>query len=137
MPQSSVIVRFDELAQESGGRLSPAGLCIIANDFGVSVEAMVSRLEGERLIAVGKYQELKERGFKPSEVRKKLGLERVRERIDIVPIRLKRLSIEAYRQALLDETQMSYYLGYNNDILQTREAIDVILGDSAGAFELF
>lgn len=136
LPQSSVTMRFEALASESGGRLSPAGLCTIANEFGVSVEAMVNRLEGERLIATGKYDELKERGFKPRKVQEKLGLEPVSERFDVVPLRLKRLAIEAFRSGRIDEQQFAYYLGLRSDIIEARAVAAATFGDSADVFDL-
>jgi Zn-dependent peptidase ImmA (M78 family)/DNA-binding XRE family transcriptional regulator len=136
LPQSSITMRFEELASETGGKLSPAGLCTIANDFGVSVEAMVLRLEGERLIATGKYQELKERGFKPTKVREKLGLLPVLERDDIVPLRLKRLAVEAFRTGQIDEGQLAYFLHLENDIFEARSVTIAMLGEAENLFEM-
>lgn len=135
LPQSSLTMRFHELASETGGRLSPAGLCTIANDYGVSVEAIVVRLEGERLIATGKYEQLKERGFSPNKVQEKLGLVPVDERKGIVPLRLKRLAIEAFGSGQIDEDQLAYLLGLETDIHEARNVAMTMLDSSQNLFE--
>lgn len=135
LPQSSLTMRFQELASETGGRLSPAGLCTIANEYGVSVEAMVVRLETERLIATGKYEQLKERGFSPRKVQEKLGLVPVDERKGIVPIRLKRLAVDAFGSGRIDEDQLAYLLGLETDIHEARAVAMTMLGSSEDLFE--
>lgn len=135
LPQSGLITRFEELARETDGRLSPAGLCTIANEYGVSVEAMVIRLEGERLIGTGKYDQLKERGFSPREAQKKLGLVPVDERKGIVPLRLKRLAVDAFGSGQIDEDQLAYLLGLKTDIHEARSVVMTMLGSSENLFE--
>jgi Zn-dependent peptidase ImmA (M78 family)/DNA-binding XRE family transcriptional regulator len=109
MPTSSIKLRFNELLQQYG-KISPALLCIMANEFGVSAQAMALRWEGEQLVTTGFYDRLVKGGFKARKVLELLNLNPPEGRADLLPTRFKQLAIEAYLTGKLDEGRLSDYL---------------------------
>lgn len=126
MPTSSINLRYSELVQEHG-KFSPATLCVMANEFGVSAQAMALRLEGEGLRPSGWYERLLKGGFKPRQALEMLNLTPISGRDDLLPTRFKQRAIEAYHSGKIDEGTLSDYLRLG--IYQTRLLIDALIFD--------
>jgi len=124
MPTSTVNLRYNELVQQYG-KFSPATLCIMANEFGVSAQAMSLRLEGESLRPAGWYERLIKGGFKPRQALELLELTPISGRADLLPTRFKQRAIEAYRNGKIDEGNLSEYLRL--ELLQTRLLLDALI----------
>lgn len=123
MPTSSVTLRFNELVKEVG-RFSPAALCIMANEYGVSVQAMALRLEGERLLPTGTYDRLIEQGFKPRQALEKLRLAPIVGRDDLLPTRFKYLAVQAFLGGKINEGRLATLLRV--DRLDARRIADAL-----------
>jgi len=86
MPANSLTQCFNKIYQAKE-RVTPADLVQMANDYGVSFEALVRRLEGMRLVPKGIYERLKKHGFKPQEARQELDLPDFPESRELLPKR--------------------------------------------------
>jgi Zn-dependent peptidase ImmA (M78 family) len=108
MPTLGLRRRFYDL-QRQGGQITPASLLTLADLYGVSVEAMLVRLENLRLVPVGTWERLKERGFSVKEARALLGL---RDGPDEpwLPPRYEGLAVQAFEDGLLSEGELMQML---------------------------
>lgn len=130
MPASGLRRRFHDVQASRNGKITNADICRLADQYKVSFEAMCRRLEELDLIRGGTFEILKERGFKPLEARKLLGLHEQREpNREPLPERYRFLAVEAYHKELLSESQLARFLGV--DRLETR-AIVASHSDAAG-----
>ena len=118
MPTSALTQRFNAMYQEKG-RVTPADLVKLAHYYGVSLQAMIYRLEDMRLIPSGIWDRLKERGFKVGEARKQLGLGDIAAQEDKLPIGYQKLAVEAYHREELSEGQLAQFL--QTDRLEARK----------------
>lgn len=109
MPTSSVLRRYQDIKSERG-KMTPAGLAMLANYFGVSAEAITRRLEEMKLLATGTWELIRSSGFKVREVQKELGYEGIPDRDDDVPLRYLYLALDAYENASISEGQLARFL---------------------------
>lgn len=123
MPTSSIRRKCNEIIS-SREKLTPADLVSLAAYYGVSVEAMARRLEELKILRVGTWQGLKERGFKVREVQQRLGIVRHSENTDMFPVRYQLLAVEALEQALITENQFAQFLQL--DILRARDLAQLL-----------
>ena len=132
MPSSGLLKRFNELCR-AHGKFTPANLCTLAHFFGVSVQALVYRLEGMALLASGTWERLQTRGFKVREAQRQLGLESIPHRPDKMPIHYQHLAIEAFDQGLITEGRFAKLLRV--DRLQARRIAGILREHSSGMTE--
>lgn len=118
MPASSLNQRFSEIYQ-SKDKVTPADLVQMANDYGVSFEALVRRLEGMKLVPKGIYDRLKQRGFQPDKAKKELELGDFPESTKMLPERYFELAMQAYDDEKITESQLANFL--QTDRLDARE----------------
>jgi len=109
MPASSLTQRFNEIYQAKE-KVTPADLVEMANDYGVSFEALVRRLEGMKLVPKGIYDRLNKRDFKPEKAREKLGLSNSPESRKMLPDRYVELTMQAYDEEKITEFQLADFL---------------------------
>ncbi len=119
MPSAGLIRRYNEAKQQ--GSLTPATLCIWANYYGVSVEAITRRLESMRLLATGSWARLRPT-LKVRELQRQLGLEDIPANSKKLPARFVYLVFEAWRLGQLGEDQLARHL--ETDLLEIRRMID-------------
>lgn len=117
MPTNGITQRFNAIYQ-ANGKTTPGDLVKLANYYGVSVEAMVLRLEDMRLVPGGLWERLKERGFKVHEAQAQLRLEPILEPKDQLPERYIDLAVQAYEVGEISEGELAHYL--LTDILAAR-----------------
>lgn len=117
MPASSVSRRFRELKQERG-MFMPADLCLLANFFVVSVDAMARRLESLGLIRPGSYQRMLDHGFRPMEAQRLLGLTAQAMDSRLLPLRFQFLASEAFQAGEITEEEYAEFL--REDLLALR-----------------
>lgn len=118
MPESSISRHFNEYKRSRGSFL-PADLCRLAHFFFVSLEAMVTRLEGLQLMRPGMYQRLIDSGFRVSEANTQLGLKPHVMSQELLPLRYKYLATEALQQA---EISWEAYADFMRmDLVQARK----------------
>ncbi len=133
MPTSGLTRQVSEIYKKDR-QFSPANLCILANYYGVSLEALTLRLEDLRLIPTGIYAKLKERGFRVREAQRELGLNEVPSNKEIQPVRFQYLVLEAYDKGLLSEGQLAGFLDV--DRLEARMIVEKLgLPDENTLFE--
>jgi Zn-dependent peptidase ImmA (M78 family)/DNA-binding XRE family transcriptional regulator len=111
IPTSGLMRRFNEIVQAQGKRSVTVGLlCDLAHQYGVSVEALVNRLEMLKLVPTGTWESLKNRGIKVREIQRQLGLGEVLGRDDLLPQRYQSLAIQAFADGLITEGQLARFL---------------------------
>lgn len=123
MPTSSLSRRFNDL-RRAKSKVTPADLCILAHYFGVSVEALVLRLEGMKLIPTGTLGKLRAGGFKIREAQKELGLAPLPAHDSILPLRYQYLAIEALDRGLITEGHFARLLKL--DRLEARQIAELL-----------
>ncbi|MBN2119268.1 MAG: XRE family transcriptional regulator [Anaerolineales bacterium] len=109
MPNSGLTMRFNDL-RKTKEKIVVADLCMLANFYGVSVEALTLRLEDLKLIPTGIWDKLQQGGFKVREAQAQLGLGEIPSQDSQLPIRYQNLAVLAFEQGLITEGQFSHYL---------------------------
>ncbi len=133
MPTSGLLKRFNDMYQ-AHGKFTPTNLFTLAHYYGVSIEALVNRLEKMKLLPAGTWDRLRDRGLKVRKVQQELGLEAIPERSDMAPIHYQHLAIEALDQGLITEGRFADFLGV--DRLEARHIAEVLREHSSGMAEV-
>jgi Zn-dependent peptidase ImmA (M78 family)/transcriptional regulator with XRE-family HTH domain len=110
MPASSVMRRFNDFKKSSPKGPTPALLMELASVYGVSLQAMILRLESLRLVPLGTWDRLESAGFKVNEARQLLDMPTVEADSEAGPLRYRLLAVAAYRDGLITEGQFSKFL---------------------------
>ncbi|MCA9994718.1 MAG: ImmA/IrrE family metallo-endopeptidase [Anaerolineales bacterium] len=120
MPTSGLSQRFSALYQAQG-KITPADLVKLAYYYGVSLKALLMRLENMRLIPAGVWEKLQQRKFKVADATERLKLDPFPEPTDKFPERYIRLAAQAYEDAQISEGELARYL--QMDRVEAREII--------------
>ncbi|MDP9363046.1 MAG: helix-turn-helix domain-containing protein [Chloroflexota bacterium] len=110
LPTSGLTRRFQAMRRAKNGPVTPADLLALSHLFGVSVQAMVWRLEELRLLPAGTWDKLHALGFKPAQARELAGLPPMEPARGALPLRYELLAVQAYDQGLLSEGELARYL---------------------------
>lgn len=132
MPTSGLLRRFNDMYR-THSKFTPTNLFTLAYYYGVSIEALIYRLEELRLLPSGTWDRLRDRGLKVKKVQQELGLEEIQQRTDIVPIHYQHLAIEALEQGLITEGRFADLLGV--DRLEARRIAEALREHSSGIME--
>ncbi|MFM6127188.1 MAG: ImmA/IrrE family metallo-endopeptidase [Sphaerospermopsis kisseleviana] len=132
MPTSGLLKRFNDMYRASG-KFTPTNLFTLAHYYGVSIEALINRLEALKLLPYGTGKRLRERGLKVRKVQQQLGLPDIPQRTDGVPIHYQHLAIEALDQGLITEGRFADVLGV--DRLEARRIAEALREHSSGMLE--
>lgn len=132
MPTSGLLMRFNDMYR-THSKFTPTNLFTLAHYYGVSIEALVYRLEEMGLLPSGTWNRLRDRGLKVRKVQQELGLEEIQQRTDIVPIHYQHLAIEALDQGLITEGRFADFLGV--DRLEARRIAEALREHSSGIME--
>lgn len=132
MPTSSLLRQFNEMCQ-SQGKFTPTTLFTLAHYYGVSVQALVFRLEDMKLLPSGTWERLRDRGLKVRQVQQELGLPEIAHRADMVPVHYQHLAIEALDQGIISEGRFAKLLGLNR--LESRDIANKLREYSSGITE--
>ncbi|MGB7251402.1 MAG: ImmA/IrrE family metallo-endopeptidase [Phormidesmis sp.] len=132
MPTSGLLGRFNDMYR-SHGKFTPTNLFTLAHYYGVSMEALVNRLEAMKLLPSGTWTRLRDRGLKVRHVQQELGLEAIPQRSDITPIHYQHLAIEALDRGLITEGRFANFLGV--DRLEARRLAEILCEYSSGMIE--
>ncbi len=108
MPTNNVVQRFNDIKRQ--GPIKTRDLLSLANRYGVSLDAMVLRLEDLRLLKAGALDKIKGSNFKIREAQQELGLEEIPGRRDMFPLHYRRLAVEAFQQGHISEGRLARYL---------------------------
>jgi Zn-dependent peptidase ImmA (M78 family)/DNA-binding XRE family transcriptional regulator len=132
MPTSGLLSRFNDMYR-THGKFTPTNLFTLAHYYGVSIEALVYRLEDMELLPSGTWDRLRDRGLKVKKVQQELGLEEITQRADILPIHYQHLAIEALEQGLITEGRFAEFLGV--DRLEARRIAESLHEYSSGMLD--
>lgn len=121
LPTSSITQRINALYQ-ANSRVTPADLVKLANYYGVSVEAMMRRLEEMKLAPSGLWDRLQARGFKVQEAQRLLGLQPIGESQNQFPDRYIKLAIAAYEAGEISDGELARYL--HTDLVSARAIVE-------------
>ncbi len=122
MPTNGVVKRFNDIRKMKES-VKLGDLLILAHYYGVSVEAMLLRLEDLRLLPTGFAEKLKASGFKVREAQQQLGLTSLPVREQKYPLRYQYLALEALESGLISEAQFSQFLEV--DRLEVRRMLEL------------
>ncbi len=129
MPTSGLLKRFNDMYR-THGKFTPTNLFTLAYYYGVSVEALVYRLEEMELLPFGTWDRLRDRGLKVREVQQKLGLEEIPQHSDMAPLHYQHLAIEALDQGVITEGRFADFLNVNR--LEARRIAELLRLHSSG-----
>lgn len=132
MPTSGLLRRFNDMYR-THSKFTPTNLFTLAHYYGVSIEALIYRLEEMGLLPSGTWDRLRDRGLKVRKVQQELGLEEIQQRTDIVPVHCQHLAIEALDQGLITEGRFADFLGV--DRLEARRIAETLREHSSGIME--
>ncbi len=132
MPTSGLLKRFNDMYR-THSKFTPTNLFTLAHYYGVSIEALIYRLEEMGLLPSGTWDRLRDRGLKVRKVQQELRLEDIQQRTDIVPIHYQHLAIEALDQGLITEGQFADFL--HVDRLESRRIAESLREHSSGIME--
>ncbi|MBI2919096.1 MAG: ImmA/IrrE family metallo-endopeptidase [Chloroflexi bacterium] len=124
MPAAGLQRRFNEMSRVSGGKITAAEVCRVAHYYFVSVEAMMLRLEGLRLLPSGTWERLRDRGFKVREAQVQLGLTPYPHDDRTLPVRYQFLAVRAYQEGNLTEGELARLLRV--DRVQARRTVQAL-----------
>lgn len=113
LPETGLRPRFHAIQRARGGLagVTPADLCNLADYYGVSLEALLLRLEDLRLLPPGTWERLRASGFKVREAQALLNLPGTRQEAEgLLPPRYQRLAAMAYELGELSEGQLARFL---------------------------
>ena len=122
MPTVSLRRRFESIRRAKERPITPADVLSLAHHYGVSVQAMMLRLEELRLINPGSWDRLSDLGFRPNEAKALLGIPSAEPGLPNLPHRYVALAVQAFREELLSEGQLAERLG--TDRVGAREIVD-------------
>jgi Zn-dependent peptidase ImmA (M78 family)/DNA-binding XRE family transcriptional regulator len=120
MPRSGLSRRFHELRRSKDDKITPATLVQLAHAYGVSVQALVLRLEDLRLVPQGTWDRLRDNDFQPRAAARILGLAPAEQAAEALPLHYRLLAVQLYADGEITETQLARYLG--TDIVGARRA---------------
>lgn len=109
MPTSGLTKHYNNLLQ-SKSKPSIGDLCVLANYYGVSLSALVRRLEDLGVAPGGTWERLRNRGFKVREAQEQLGLPPIPEQGHLLPLRYQYLAVEAFEDGKISEGMLAKFL---------------------------
>lgn len=123
MPTSGLLRRFNDMYR-THGKFTPTNLFTLSHYYGVSLQALIYRLEEMSLLPSGTWDRLRDRGLKVKKVQQELELEEIQQRSDEFPIHYQYLAIEALEQGLITEGSFAKF--FNVDRLESRRIAGVL-----------
>jgi len=109
MPTNGLTRRFNDI-RKTKESVKLGDLLTLAHFYGVSMEAMLLRLENLRLLQTGFAERLRGSNFKVREAQQQLGLMPFPVREQKFPSRYQYLALEALENELISEAQFSHFL---------------------------
>ena len=110
LPPTGLARRFGEVMRANGSRFTVADIFSLTRAYGVSFQAMCTRLEDLDLLPAGTHDRLKQQKFKVREVEAQLGLIRPWQEATGLPERYVTLALAAYEAEKISEGSLAEYL---------------------------
>lgn len=127
MPTAGLTRRFLNIQRQ--GKVTPNTLTDLGNYYGVSMEALVRRLEAMRLLPSGMWERVHD--FKWGTLRRSLGLGSVPARDQQLPERYIYLAVEAFSSGQISEGELLRFLEVSR--LDARRIVEAILPASSAS----
>jgi Zn-dependent peptidase ImmA (M78 family)/transcriptional regulator with XRE-family HTH domain len=124
MPAAGLRQRFRRVVQ-SRGDFTVADLCLLADQYVVSVEAMTRRLESLGCMQAGTWDGLRGQGFDSGRMRTHLGLEAPQSQRHRLPERFVRLAVQAFEEEKITESELMRLLRCRR--VEAREMVDRLI----------
>lgn len=124
MPAAGLRHRFRRIVQ-SRGDFTVADLCLLAEQYAVSVEAMTRRLESLGCMQPGAWEGLRSQGFDSSRMRSHLGLQTSQSQNHHLPDRYVNLAAQAFEEEKITETEFARLLRCSR--VEARENLDRLI----------
>jgi Zn-dependent peptidase ImmA (M78 family) len=121
MPAAILRQRFRRIVQ-SKAEFTVADLCMLSDQYGVSVEAMTHRLESLDSLQSGTWEKLRAQGFSSGRLRGHLGLSADKEARRRMPERYVRLAVQAFDAEAIGEDELMRLLDCTR--VEARETVD-------------
>jgi len=132
MPTSGLLKRFNDMYR-SHGKFTPTNLFTLAHYYGVSIQALVYRLEEMELLPTATWDKLSARGLKVSKVKQELGIKEIPQRTERGSTHYQHLAIDALDQGLITEGRFAAFLGV--DRLEARRIAESLQEHSSGSLD--
>ncbi|HZP80780.1 MAG TPA: hypothetical protein VFB21_04005, partial [Chthonomonadaceae bacterium] len=100
-------------------------LCLLADQYAVSVEAMTRRLESLGCVQSGTWEQLSSQGFETGRMRAHLGLKTVPARRHRLPERYIRLAVQAFEEEKITESELMRLLRCSR--VEAREIVERLI----------
>jgi Zn-dependent peptidase ImmA (M78 family)/transcriptional regulator with XRE-family HTH domain len=107
MPADGLRRRFEAIRRSKSKPITPADVLSLSHLYRVSFQAMTWRLEELKLLPAGTWESLKEKGFKPREAAKLLGIEQSAGSPGGLPLRYEALAVQAFLEDRISEGQLA------------------------------
>ena len=127
MPTSGLTRHYNNLLQ-SKSKPTIGDLCVVANYYGVSLSALVRRLEDLGVAPSGTWERIRDRGIKIREAQEQLGLPPIPEQNQLLPLRYQYLAVEAFEEGNISEGMLAKFLRV--DRLEARRITHVLAAHS-------
>lgn len=111
MPRNGILRHFFDMVQNHNGAFSVTDLCLMADYFGVSAQAMALRLEMLGKFKPGIWDDIKRAGVKIRSVQADAGIEYAPTPPEMLPKRYRLLAAKALENGDITETQFARFLG--------------------------
>ena len=125
MPTTGLVKRFKDLCQAEDNQPSIGGLLTLANQYGVSFEALIRQLEILKLMHTGTYDMLHRSGIRIRDIQQRLNIGEIPARDDEFPLRYQFLAVNALDKGHITEGQFARFMKL--DRLKAREIVDELL----------
>jgi Zn-dependent peptidase ImmA (M78 family)/transcriptional regulator with XRE-family HTH domain len=125
MPGVGLRQRFNRIVQ-SRNDFTVSDLCLLADQYAVSVEAMALRLESLTCIPGGAWAGLRAQGYNSTRVRAQLGLATTPVPGQRLPERYVQLAVQAFEGEKITESELARLLRCSR--VETRETVDRLTG---------
>ncbi len=109
MPTNGITKHYNNLLQTKN-KPTIGDLCVLANYYGVSLSALVRRLEDLGVAPSGTWERLRDRGIKVKEAQMELGLSPIPEQSQLLPVRYQFLAVEALEEGKISEGMFAEFL---------------------------
>lgn len=122
MPAVGIRQRFRRIVQ-SRNDFTVADLCGLAEQYGVSVEAMTRRLESLGCVRRGMWERLSRKG-EMTHVQAYLGMESRQAELQHLPERYRRLAVQAFEEEKITESELMRLLRCSR--VEARESVEAL-----------
>jgi Zn-dependent peptidase ImmA (M78 family)/DNA-binding XRE family transcriptional regulator len=109
MPTSGLIRQYNSIVQTKS-KPTIGDLAVLANYYGVSLSALVRRLEDLGIAPSGTWERLRDRGLKVRQAQAQLGLPPIPAQEQLLPLRYQYLAVEAYHEGEISEAMLAHFL---------------------------